>query len=163
MKNYCEEIQRLKDEIIASIKAIFTNNGITRINIADSEVYVVWWDDNNDAHEGVVTFVTCADNRLSVEICDNDSIDMYSDEDEFDGDGSEALTHQEEGDLPLKNLAWLDDIHTAVLKMLTTQSGPICYMCGKKIPEGSPVSNGTEHFCSNDCLRALSTPGNKQS
>ena len=129
------KIERLKQEIIASIITIMDNNNLSEIDISDTDdpTYVVWWDNKDDPHENKVSKIVRHEHHISVAVETEDE-ELMLDEDTF------------------TNLSWLASIRDNIMDALREKVFMVCNQCGKPINEEMLTDGSNKSYCSTSCL-----------
>lgn len=145
MNKYSLLIFELRNEILNSIKTILKNNRMGEISVNDSSdrTFVIWWSNKDFIYEGQVLLVKLKDNQLSVVV-----------------DPEESLGKLElfEDSFALESPIWLNGIRDNILEALMEIHPRVCYDCGKPMKKGYCIDNGSEHYCSDECLHKHYTP-----
>lgn len=117
--------------------AILRNNGLTELNIRDTEecTYVVWYDRHDALHDDPVQTVCWNGEELSLVVEDRDhggTVILYESNDAFD------------------RIDWLQSIRSNMIEALQEQGRRPCPVCGKPL-------KGRQRYCSDAC-RKTATP-----
>lgn len=102
--SFAKRISALRNEIRASIIAALEDNNLTELNISDATdpTYVIWYDNDNDPHEGQALEICYDGKELSLKVENEGApITIYEDDPAFE------------------SLKWLDSIHDNVQEALT--------------------------------------------
>lgn len=101
--SFTKRIFALRNEIRTSIVSTLEDNNLTKLDISDTgdPTYVVWYDNDNDPHEGQAIEICYDGKELSLKV-------------ETDG---KPITISE-NDPAFESLKWLDSIHDNVLEAL---------------------------------------------
>lgn len=102
--SFAKRISTLRNEIRASIIAALEDNNLTELNISDATdpTYVIWYDNDNDPHEGQALEICYDGKELSLKVENEGApITIYEDDPAFE------------------SLKWLDSIHDNVQEALT--------------------------------------------
>lgn len=102
--SFTERISTLKNEIRTSIIAALEDNNLTELDIsaATAPTDIIWYDNDNDPHEGQAIEICYDGKELSLKVeTDGDPITIYEDDPAFE------------------SLKWLDSIHDNVQEALT--------------------------------------------
>lgn len=123
--------------IMASIVAIFNNNGLTELSFGDYDelndpAYIIWFDDDTPYDDPVVK-VMVEDDHISVEV-------------EARNFSNNAVIQ----DYEINRLEWWQCIHASVLEVLEQDGKRRCPVCGKLL-------RARQAYCSETC-RKFATP-----
>ena len=124
--------------IMASIVAILTNNGLTELSLGDYDelhdpAYIVWFDDDGSPYDDPVIKVMVEDNTVSVEV-----------------EAREFANNVTLQDYEINRPEWWQQIHASVLEVLERDGKRRCPVCGK-------ILKGRQKYCSEPC-RKLAEP-----
>lgn len=127
-----------QSNIMASIVAILTNNGLTELSMGNYDelsdpAYIIWFDNDGFPYDDPVVKVMVEDNSVSVEVEARNF--------------SNNVTLQ---DYDIDRLKWWRQIHTSVLEVLEEDGKRRCPVCGKPL-------RGQQKYCSETC-RKFDTP-----
>lgn len=120
--------------IMASIVAIFKNNGMTELSLENYDelnnpAYIIWFDDDGSPYDDPVIKVTVEYDQISVEV-------------EARNFSNNVVLQGHEID----RLEWWQCIHTSVLEVLEQDGKRRCPACGK------PIRARQKH-CSETCRK----------
>lgn len=124
--------------IMASIVAIFNNNGLTELPLENYDelndpAYVIWFDDDGSPYDDPVIKVIVEDDQISVEVeARNFSNNVVLQDHEID------------------RLEWWQCIHASLLEVLEQDGKRRCPACGKPL-------RTRQKYCSESC-RTFATP-----
>lgn len=101
--SFAERISTLKNEIRTSIIAALEDNNLTKLDISDATepTDVIWYNNDNDPHEGQAIEISYDGKELSLKV---------------ENDGKPITIS--ENDPAFESLKWLDSIHDNVLEAL---------------------------------------------
>lgn len=141
MKTFQEKIDRLRNELLESIKTIMRNNDLTELDIDDvyNSTNVIWWSAPDHIDQSRIIAVQLTSNKLSVVV----------DTGKF-GEGPELIL--DETSFALQHLSWLEELRSTIILALENIYERICHECGKPMNSGYCVANGEEYYCSDECL-----------
>lgn len=124
--------------IMASVAAILTNNGLTELSLENynelsDPAYVIWYDNDGYPYDDPVVKVLVEDSEITVEIKAR----------EF-GNTVTLQSHE------IDRLEWWQCIHASVLEVLEQDGKRRCPACGKPL-------RARQKYCSENC-RTFATP-----
>lgn len=103
-KEFSNRIFDLRNEILQSIKSIFTEHNLRELDVSEAgdRTYVIWWGNDNSSNEGAVSAVHYDGTEISLEVETDDSpITVY------------------ESDYALENPIWLNGVRDNILETLS--------------------------------------------
>lgn len=123
-------------DTMASIVAIFTNNGLTELSLANYDelndpAYVIWFDNDRVPYDDPVVKIMLEDTQLSVEVEARNF--------------SNNITLQ---DYEIDRLEWWRCLHASVLEVLEQDGKHRCPACGK-------ILKGQQKCCSETCRKFI--------
>lgn len=141
---FADKITELRNDILESIKAIMHINDMDEISLADvcDKPVMIWRSNIGWLYEGTVIIVKVIRDKL-VFVVDNDVV------------GEIQLNESSCSSAPL---FILDDIRSGIIEALEDTYDRVCHQCGKVMHQGYCVENGTEYYCSDECLHKNYTP-----
>ena len=119
--------------IMASVVAILTNNGLTELSLEYNELndpaYVIWYDNDGYPYDDPVVKVMVEDSEITVEV----------EAREF-GNTVTLQSHE------IDRLEWWQCIHASVLEVLEQDGKRRCPACGKPL-------RARQKYCSESCRK----------
>lgn len=120
--------------IMASIVAIFNNNGLTELSFGDYDelndpAYIIWFDDDGTPYDDPVVKVMVEDDHISVEV-----------------EARNFSNNAEIQDYEIDRLEWWKCIHSCVLEVLEQDGKRRCPACGKPL-------RTRQKYCSESCRK----------
>ena len=108
--DFSEQVEMLRKEITAAIKAVLEESGKTEMEFPDTvdAVYVIWFDHDGDPYESIVRRIQFFGEYLHLVVEDKHSHDLY----EIDGPY----------ELGARCINWLDEILRTAVQLLSDSS-----------------------------------------
>ena len=112
MKDFSRQIENLRKEIIAAVIGLLRRHGLTELEFpAPNPVYVIFFDDDADPFECIITKVSVMGNSLCLTAKEKHDGYIFRTESQFD--------------LSVRNLIWLNEILLATQELLEPENEPL--------------------------------------